>query len=376
MVYNPQTKQNIITYNSDKFFTPASTVKLFTLYTSLHYLKDSIATVAYFETDDTLYLQPLADPSFLHDSLPNKTYNFLAQTDKKIVLIPDIFEDFIYGNGWQWDDFQYYYMPEKSIFPIYGNVVLSKGKNIIPAFFKDSLSETTQEEMFRDFFKNQFYYNPVQTRSIKKIPFKTSLSLSIQLLSDTIHKPIYKKTYSSEIKLKPYISSPTKPLYSRLMNESENFMAEQLFLIISKEKTNEYKVENTIQLALDSLFVKIPQFPRWVDASGLSRYNLFTPHDMVYLLDLLQHKYGQKNAMDFLPKNGEKGAIQKWYPSKNTYLYAKTGSVSNNHNLCGYIITKKGTFLIFSYMNNNFMSKSSDVREKMNQILLKIYNTY
>jgi D-alanyl-D-alanine carboxypeptidase/D-alanyl-D-alanine-endopeptidase (penicillin-binding protein 4) len=376
MVYNPASKQTLISYNVDKYFTPASTVKLFTLYTSLHFLPDSIATISYFETADTLFIKPLADPSFLHDSLPNTTYDFLFNQKKPISIVPDNFSEFVYGNGWQWDDYQFYYMPELSLFPIYGNVALLNNQKIIPNYFQSSLNETKESELHRDFFDNTFYYNSSSIAQNRKIPFKTSLALSAQLLSDTLHKPVNVSSSNHSLNFKPYKSTPIRPLYSRLMNESENFMAEHLFLTISKEKTDTYKISNAIQLALDSLFTDIPQMPRWVDASGLSRYNLFTPQSMVYILDKLQSKMGQNEIIKFMPKNGKAGSLDKWYPAEHTFLYAKTGSVSNNHNLCGYLISKKGTFLIFSYMNNNFTLKSSEVRTEMNQVLLKIYNNY
>ncbi len=376
MVYNPEKKETLISYNADKFFTPASTVKLFTLYTSLHFLPDSIATISYHETADTLYIKPMADPSFLHDSLPNKTYHFLANQEKPISVISDTFSDFIYGDGWQWDDYQFYYMPEKSLFPIYGNVALLRDQKIIPSIFQSRLKETELIDFNRDYFENNFYYNPNFKAKNRKIPFKTSMEMSLRLLSDTLHKPVYvSKNYSLQ-NLNPYISSPIRPMYGRLMNESENFIAEHLFLLISKKESNEYKVSNSITLALDSLFTDIPQKPRWVDGSGLSRYNLFTPHSMVYLLDKLQLKLGKNEAKNYLPKNGEGGSLQKWYPSDKAFLFAKTGSVSNNHSLCGYLITKKGTFLIFSYMNNNFTENTSDVRKKMNEVLFKIYENY
>ena len=120
----------IINSNSSHYFTPASTVKLFTLYTALKYLPDSIASISYFDTEDRMYIKPMADPSFLYDSLPNTTFDFLKNTTKEIVLIPEEFSDFIYGLGWQWDDYHYYYMPEKSLFPIYGNLATLDGNAI------------------------------------------------------------------------------------------------------------------------------------------------------------------------------------------------------------------------------------------------------
>jgi len=376
IVYNPATNDTIINYNAEKYFTPASTVKLFTLYTSLHLLQDSIATIEYYETPNRLYFKPLADPSFLHDSLPNSTLHFLNQTNKDLVMIPDDFEDFIYGDGWQWDDFEFYYMPEKSLFPIYGNLaMLHQNSYIVPKRFNEQLEAPHQYGFHRDFLQNVFYKDSV-ARKRRKIPFKTSLELSRQLLSDTIHRPIYVTNELEDAEFRPFISTPTLPIYERLMDESENFIAEQLFLIISKNKTGQYKVKNSISYALDSLLVDIPNPPKWVDASGLSRYNLFTPKDMLYLLHKLYIDFGEEKALGFMPKNGVGGGLQKWYPFETTFLYAKTGSLSNNHNICGYMKTKKGTLFIFSYMNNNYTETSASVRAYMNEKLQHIYNQY
>jgi D-alanyl-D-alanine carboxypeptidase/D-alanyl-D-alanine-endopeptidase (penicillin-binding protein 4) len=376
LVYNPTSGDTIINYNSEKYFTPASTVKLFTLYTSLKTLSDSIATISYYDTSDRRYFKALADPSFLNDSLPNKTYSFLKNTSKELIFIPEYFSDFTYGDGWQWDDFEFYYMPEKSLFPIYGNLANLADNQIHPKYFKTSLKDPNRRGFHRDFIQNTFYKDSIGRKRTRQIPFKTSIELSSQLLSDTLQKPVFITDDIDNEYFKPYISTPTYPIYKRLMNESDNFIAEQLFLIISKNKTNTYRVKNSINYALDSLLRDIPSKPRWVDASGLSRYNLFTPKSMVYLLNKMYNELGKEKVFDLLPSNGEGGHLQKWYPFKTKFLYAKTGSVSNNHNICGFLKTKKGTLLIFSYMNNHFMIKSDDVRGKMNQVLQKIYHTY
>ena len=376
VVYNPENGDTLISQNASNYFTPASTVKLFTLYTALNTLSDSIATVSYHKTADRFYFKPLADPSFLHDSLPNSTFDFLKKQTEDLILVPDDFSDFVYGSGWQWDDYEFYYMPEKSLFPIYGNLATLSESTIIPPFFNKSVRVIDTPTYNRDFTQNIFYKNSIPTDIKREIPFKTSLELSRQLLSDTLHRPVYIVKKLNDSSFTPYKSTPTKALYNRLMHESENFIAEQLFLIIAKEKTGSYQVKNTIDYALDSLLSNIPDSPRWVDASGLSRYNLFTPNSMIYLLNKMYNQFGKNKTLGLLPKNGENGSLQKWYPSKTTNLYAKTGSLSNNHNICGFIKTKKGTLLIFSYMNNNYTQESSSIRKSMNKVLQQIYNEH
>lgn len=372
VLYNPEKNRTLITFNEDKFFTPASTLKLFTLYVSLKSLSDSIATISYYESDKSLYFKALGDPSFLYDSFPNSTYDFLANTSKELILVPQPFEDFIYGDGWQWDDYQYYYMPEKSQFPLYGNLAFLNKNVISPTYFSENLTHKKENNFHRDFYENIFYTDS----SSAHVPFKTSIELSRQLLSDTLKKPVYISESIEEVSFRPYISTPTLPLYHKLMDESENFIAEQLFLMIAKEKTDEFKVKNSIQYALDSLLKDLPGEIKWVDASGLSRYNLISPEQMVYLLKKMNNDFERSFLKNILPKNGTKGSLQKWYSSPITYLYAKTGSLSNQHNLCGFLETKKGNWLIFSYMNNNYMMESKKLRDKMNTVLQQIYNDY
>ncbi|HIP47786.1 MAG TPA: hypothetical protein EYG92_02330 [Lutibacter sp.] len=376
LVVNTQSKDTLINYNSQKYFTPASTTKLFTLYTSLKSLPDSIATISYFDLGDKRYFKALADPTFLVDSLPNSTYGFLKNTDKELIFVSEEFSDFIYGDGWQWDDFQYYYMPEKSLFPIYSNLVSLENNRLTPKHFQQFIQKDFKKKYYRDFLQNDFYIDSIPSGKRRFIPFKTSLELSLQLLSDTLHKPIYKANEIEEGNFKPYISTPIRPIYDRLMQQSDNFIAEYLFLIISKNKTDSYQVKNSIQYALDSLLHDIPDKPRWVDASGLSRYNLFTPRSMVYLLHKLYNDFGEEKVFDLLPKNGEGETLQNNYPFDTTYIYAKTGTVSNNHNLCGFIKTQKGTLLTFSFMNNHYLQKNSETRKEMNQLLQKLYYNY
>lgn len=377
VVYDPSSNKTIVSQNPHHYFTPASTIKIFTLYTALHYLNDSIATFSFYENDSTLFVKPLADPSFLHDSLSNSSFAWLKKQTKAIHVLHDTFEDYPYGEGWQWDDYPYYFMPEKSLFPLYANLATIQYKKIIPQRFQNQVAQTSLSTYYRDFYTNQFYIHPNDDQeTARKIPFKTDLALSVQLLSDTLQKPVILVEDSKEFHLQKFKSTPTFPLYKRLMDESENFMAEQLFLIIAKEQTDSYIVKNTIDLALNRLFQDIPDDPRWVDASGLSRYNLFTPQSMVYVLDKLVKEKGFDEVKKYFPHNGSGGKLQKWYPAEKTYLYAKTGSVSNNHSLCGYLVTKKGKVLIFSYMNNNYRIESKDVRATMNQQLQMIYEQY
>ena len=375
LVYDPINHDTLIDINSDKYFTPASTTKLFTLYTALKTLGDSIATFNFYESNDSLYLEPLADPSFLYETLPNLSFDFIKSKQKPIALLfTENFTDFIYGSGWQWDDFQYYFMPEKSVFPLYGNLVNIKNGKISPYYFQPQLTAVKDADFNRDFYTNNFTYLKNDTVTLK-VPYKTSLDLSASLLADTLNLPVH---IISQIKYKlnPLVSTPTLPIYKRLMDKSDNFIAEQVLLIVARKYSGFYSVSDAIDWSLTNLYSDIPQRPRWEDGSGLSRYNLFTPQSMVYLLEKYLTDYGFEFIKDIFPSNTENNALKQWYPFETTYMYAKTGTLSNNHNICGYLITKKGRLLIFSYMNNHFIQDIDEIRKTMNENLINIYNSY
>ena len=147
-------------------------------------------------------------------------------------------------------------------------------------------------------------------------------------------------------------------------------------LQVGKKVVDSYSVSAAIDYALSNYLHDLPQEPRWVDGSGLSRYNLFTPNDMVFLLNKMYREIPLKKLLWYFPVGGESGTLKNWYDNKKPYVYAKSGTLSNNYNLSGYLITKKNTLLIFSYMNNHYKLSTSEIKIEIQKALEKIYNSY
>jgi D-alanyl-D-alanine carboxypeptidase/D-alanyl-D-alanine-endopeptidase (penicillin-binding protein 4) len=79
------------------------------------------------------------------------------------------------------------------------------------------------------------------------------------------------------------------------------------------------------------------------------------------------------------PAGGESGTIKNWYAAldgEDPYVYAKTGTLSNNHCLSGFLITKSGRKLLFSFMNNHYVTSSSIVKAEMEKVLRHIRSRY
>ena len=69
---------------------------------------------------------------------------------------------------------------------------------------------------------------------------------------------------------------------------------------------------------------------------------------------------------------GGTGTLSSYYKKDSGYIYAKTGTLSNNCALSGYLITKKGKLLIFSVLNNNYITSAVLVRKAVERFLVAI----
>lgn len=380
VLYNPETKKEIININGAKYFTPASNTKLFTFYTAYNTLKDSVKSLAYIKKNDSLIIKGTADPTlFYFGSDSTKVVDFLKNQTDSIYLLNAKIDETPYGSGWSWDDYQEYYMPEKSLFPIYGNILKYALKNdsiiSVPEFFTENISALDSISITREIFKNKFYINKTSVDTIE-VPFMTSNMLSASLLSNVVGKKIKLISIQNQYDYNFIYGESYDNIYKQLLVESDNFIAEQLMLQVGKEVVDSYSVKAAIDYVLEYNLQDLPQKPRWVDGSGLSRYNLFTPNDFVFLLDKMYREIPLKKLLWYFPIGGESGTLKYWYANQKPYIYAKSGTLSNNYNLSGYLITKKNTLLIFSYMNNHFKLSNSDIKKEMQKTLEKIYNSY
>ena len=387
-LYDPESQKFLIEHNSEKYFTPASNTKLFTFYACLKILGDSVPAFKYVVRNDSLLFWGTGDPSFLHpDHDQQPAIEFLSRRTEKLLLYQEHFATEHFGPGWAWDDYNEYYSIEKAPFPIYGNMVRFELDNhgqppkLSPQYFNLLTQESKDSVDYpvkRGLGDNLFMYQPqvVNGKTVKDVPFKYSKKLFVELLSDTLAKEIHLTDQMPKETPSILYSVPTDSLYKVMLQDSDNFVAEQLILLCSSEIFDLLNSELTIDHIKENYLSDLPDEPIWVDGSGLSRYNLFTPRTLVRLLEKIYQEVPESRLFELLPAGGENGTIKNWYKADRPYIYAKTGSLNNNHTLSGYLITKKGKRLIFSFMNNNFVTEPAVIKEEMQSLLHDIQQNY
>ena len=386
MLYDPSEKKTIYQYNASKYFTPASNTKIFTLYASLKILKDSIPALRYEVINDTLFLWGTGDPSFMyHNVFDNgKTYHFLKSRNTPVCFSASNFQTTNFGAGWAWDDYNDYYSAERSPLPIYGNVfsVESNGLDIVirPPYFTKHLSIGQVElkaKLVRNIDNNGFKFYPSQSSTLEAdIPFKVDPLLTSELITDTLKREVRHLDRPMSKEARTLYSIPSDSLYRVMMQDSDNFVAEQLLLVCAGVLSDTLQPEIAIRHTVNNFLNDLPDKPIWVDGSGLSRYNLFTPRSIVRLWEKIYELVPRERLFKLLATGGKSGTIRNWYKADRPYIFGKTGSLSNNHSLSGYLVTRSGKTLIFSFMNSNFTVSGAEVRGNMQNILNSIYETY
>lgn len=408
---DPATGKTLADFNGDHYFTPASNAKILTLATCLEVLGDSVPglrTTNFKDRSDTInYLRPTGDPTFLHPAFKNwqPVFQFLENCYGPSIIDLDVFQDTRFGHGWAWDDYNEDYSAERSAMPIFGNLMTVKkingrwhhfpfdhfdkwGWNLIEHGTIKDLPRTGLP--LRPEESGIVYIPPNETLPegfTKDIPIRgPSFLLTMgHLLKDTLQNPNFsihqsytkemeqeeKKLLRNNLNWRTIYSAPLDTVLRRMMYQSDNFIAEQMLLLCAGVKFEFMQQDTMIQWMLDSALSTLPQKPRWVDGSGLSRYNLITPQSIAQVLLKLWKEQSREQIFSLFPAGGVNGTISDWYAGKNDkpYVFAKTGSMGGVHCLSGYVVCRSGKTLIFSFMHNNFVGSSRAWKLEMQRIL-------
>jgi D-alanyl-D-alanine carboxypeptidase/D-alanyl-D-alanine-endopeptidase (penicillin-binding protein 4) len=360
LIQDLNTGKVIFSHQADQFFMPASNAKLATFLMAKSFLGDSIPSFAYLENRDTLFFWGTGDPTQLNPSFKNTSLiDNLSKSTKVLVYCVPQKEIAPLGSGWSWDDYNDSYSAEISSLPLYGNLVGFSVKNqnweTAPRYFKSAISGTHSfNYVLRDRLKNEFTLPTLKSEwKVQQVPFVTSATLTAKLLADTLKKDVVVQRKAMNPLAKIQYAGLLDSLYVPMLHESDNMIAEQLLLLIGAKYQWSGGAQDIISRLKKESNFEFLKAARWVDGSGLSRYNLFRPKDFIEILTALSQKVEPTKLHFLLPQSGRSGTLKSVkLKSDDHVIWAKSGSFSNTYDLSGFFQNSKGKTYVFSIMTN------------------------
>ncbi|WP_445304575.1 D-alanyl-D-alanine carboxypeptidase/D-alanyl-D-alanine endopeptidase [Microcoleus sp. S13C4] len=403
--------------DSQKYFIPASNVKLLTTAAALHKLGADfrIKTSVYSGENGSLYVAGRGDPSIAEAQLKS-----LAQQLKQrgISQVNELIGDDSYFQGsavnpnWEWEDAQAGYgAPINSLIFNQNSIDLllspqDLGQPLKVTFAEPKLanqwqiqnnsvtvaqSESEFIEVGREFDRpiirvsgqlkvggepesayvavvnpaNNFLQQFQQVLAAEGIPVKQALVASNY------------RNFNQE--LATVESPPLAELVRETNRESNNLYAEVLLRLLGKltDKMPQQQ-EDTGEMGLKELKTVLTQLgvnPNsyiLADGSGLSRHNLISPEALVQTLRFMANSPAASIYRASLPIAGENGTLKNRFNNtpNRVILQAKTGTLSGVSALSGYIEVPNYEPLVFSIIVNQSDLSAAKMRSATDEIVL------
>ncbi|MTJ48193.1 D-alanyl-D-alanine carboxypeptidase/D-alanyl-D-alanine-endopeptidase [Dolichospermum sp. UHCC 0259] len=417
ILVKPLSSDNILySQDSQKYFIPASNIKLFTTAAALQQLGTDfrIRTSIYDDGNGVLRVVGRGDPSFKNDQLTILSKQLYQQGIRQInQLIGDdsYFQGEVVNSSWQWEDIQAYYGTTVN------SLILNENAAIL-TFLPQSIGEplklkwTEPTEAYWWKIEN----NTVTTQAnepsfvevnrdlkgqILRIKGQLAVNSQPEITALAVFDPVanfirqFRQNFSrqgitvketvgnnlSQNKQEKEIAAVESPPLSELLLEtnvnSNNLYAEALLRSLATKKPAE-KNQNTADVGLQVVRETLTQLGVApadyviVDGSGLSRKNLTNPAALVQVLQRIDKSPQAAVFRTSLPISGVKGSL------KNRFLHtaaagivqAKTGSMTGISTLSGYVNAPNYEPLVFSIMVNQSEQPGKVMRKAIDEIVV------
>ena len=335
-----ETGEVIYAKNAHKLHHPASTTKLFTAATALAKLGSDYQFETTLYTDEStetqaignIYFKGSADPVLQSDDIV-KLCDALVQTGIKsihgdIVVDETYFDTVREGPGWMWDD--------KPL-----RISALSIRNVEPDAKTGSRTIACGH-------------------LLKTILMQKGINIGGQVTTG--------KVPSDARSIAKHLSPPLADIIKLMNKPSDNWIAEMLFKAIGAEVKGEpgtwKKGRETVTEFLGEIMEEPPAH-RFVDGSGLSRYNLLNAELLTKLLIYMYHNFElMPEYMASLPIAGVDGTLknrmQGMYAEK--VLRAKTGTLSGVSALSGYTKTADGEVFAFGILISHYVGSATTAR--------------
>ena len=328
------------------------------------------------------------------------------------------FDDHYYAPGWSWDDMTYPYSSQVNAISFYDNKIdlhVFPGDSLNPVASVSMFPENTYVQIINNVRTAQHgeaseigIIREARTNIIElygNIARDTSVRDYRMDLAVTIHNPtrfilnLFKNSLERRqirfrgalfdindwhekiryVDMNPVHVRESKPVAEIIgitNRESHNLCADILLKTIGKETRGEgsfsagtEQLENFCMMSgINTDNIKL------VDGSGLSRYNLMSPAYQIALLSAVYRSPYSDYFINSLARPGENGTLERRMTRSlaENSVFAKTGTMNNISNICGYIETRDDEMLAFSIMMNNFTVPQSLSRTLQDLICMRL----
>lgn len=159
-------------------------------------------------------------------------------------------------------------------------------------------------------------------------------------------------------------SEPMSELVKVVNKESQNLHTEMLLRLLGARRSGAGTVESGHEAVDDFLHRVGVRTEDWSlrDASGLSRSDLVSPHEMVSLLVAMDAHLHASAFRESLPIAGIDGTLESRMrgTAAERRVQAKTGTIRNVNALAGYVTTRTGERLAFYAVLNHHTASGSE----------------
>lgn len=400
-VYDLTENTYLYRHNVARNYIPASNMKLFTTVAGL----DKLGPAYQWKTEvyvagkltnggvltGDLILKGYGDPSLTPEDLKTLAATLKEKGIKHItgnlLLDESYFDDTRLGVSWMWDDEPFGYSAQLSALAVHKNfvtVTMTPGKTVAappvlsmePANTYVKLSNQLKTvdgdkrsitvERLRG--KNEVIVSG--TIGIKATSYQEDVTMEdpalfvgelwkqelvaqgIKINPNSVMK---KTTVANGVPFHTHLSKPLREIIVELNKESDNFYAEMLLKTLGATQKGRGSFEAGSEVVADVMKTAgiVTGFTQ-VDGSGLSRFDLITPEQMITLLKFVQDQEYRDVLEQSLPIAGVDGSLQNRLKgtAAEAKVLAKTGSMGGVNSLSGYVTAKNGNKIVFSILIN------------------------
>lgn len=413
-------------HNADRYFQPASTQKILTAAAALFYLGPDYRFISMITAkkkiikNGTLYSDVYfkfdGDPTFTRQDLDRMVADLaqlgISNIQGNVYIDDSVFDQKRYGPGWMWDELDTCYAA-----PTHGiiinkncfNLSVEPGKKDqsarVATYGSDQLTTAISNVTTKSHAKcdinidatdnNEYYVSGCLapnsgTQSfelaVKNIRLYAQDYIQLMLTQHHINytgKIIFAEEGKTGAILVSHQSQPLSVLVNSMLKHSDNQIADSLF-----KKVAYYYYDGASATwgngsrALSGILsskanVKFAQ-AKIADGSGLSRYNLITPKQMLKVLAAVYRDDAiNKPFYTALPVSGVDGTLRGRMtdlPARGR-VHAKTGTMTGISNLAGYVQTVDNKNFAFVIMFNTFPDstrKYTQLEDKICKFLVKL----